>query len=85
MARGRPPKNNQMIKNRECFDFFEYFDFEKIYTEKQTDIPTDICPYRSDLPLLKNRSIGLLIINMATLLVSVQVSCKHVVGGKDLT
>ena len=41
----------QIIKF-DSFDFFDYFEFEKnLHT--QTDRPTDIWPYRSDLPLKK--------------------------------
>ena len=38
------------------FWLFDYFDFEKrfLQTDRPTDRPTDIWPYRSDLPSLKN-------------------------------
>ena len=54
---GRSQKNNQIIKNVLIFWFFEYFDFEKNFfrqTDRQTYRTTNIWPYRSHLPSLKN-------------------------------
>ena len=54
-----PTSHNQIIKS--LLIYLNILIFRKfLQTDRPTDQPTDICPYRSDLPSLKKKSVSLL-------------------------